>query len=49
MRYGTFARFFTVKTLIRAAYTALSLCSIGAAHSQPSASHAAVQGYYQNN
>ena len=30
-----FARLFTVKTLIRAAFTALSLATIGVAHTEP--------------
>jgi hypothetical protein len=42
------ARLFTTKTLIRAAFTALSLSSIGVAHSQP-AYHAPAHNYYQNN
>ena len=49
MTYGPFARFFTVKTLIRAAFTALSLNSIGVAHSQPSPYHPPAQNYWQNN
>ena len=43
-----FGRFFTVKTLIRAAFTAMSVSSIGVAHSQPSSYQAAGQSYYQN-
>jgi hypothetical protein len=35
MTHGTSGRIFTVKNLIRAAFTALSLSSIGVAHSQP--------------
>ena len=41
-------RLFTVKTLIRAAFTVLSLSSIGIAHSQ-SAYHAPAHNYHQNN
>jgi hypothetical protein len=48
MRLGIFARFLTVKILIRAAFTALSLSSIGAAHSQPSPYHALGQNYHQS-
>jgi hypothetical protein len=44
MRQGMFGRFFTVKTLVRAAFTAMSLSAIGVAHSQPSSYHAPAQG-----
>jgi hypothetical protein len=47
--HGMFGRLFRVKTLIRAAFTALSLSSIGVAHSQPSPYHAPAQNYWQNN
>ncbi len=39
---------FTTKTLIRAAFTALSLSSIGVAHSQTTY-HTPAHNYYQNN
>jgi hypothetical protein len=41
-------RIFTVKNLIRVAFTALSLSSIGVAHSQ-SSYQAPAQNYWQNN
>jgi hypothetical protein len=40
-------RFVTVKTLIRAAFTAMSIASIGAAHSEQY--HAPAHNFYQNN
>ena len=49
MRHEMFWRFFTIKTLIRAAFTALSLSSIGVAHSQPSPFHAPAHSDYHNN
>ena len=49
MTQALFARIFTVKSLIRVAFTVVSLNSIGVAHSQPSPYHAPAQNYYQNN
>jgi hypothetical protein len=49
MTQALFGRFFTVKTLIRVAYTVVSLNSIGVAHSEPWTYHAPAQNYYQNN
>lgn len=43
----TVSRVFTVKTLIRAAFTALSVASIGVAHS--ATYHAPAYNSYQNN
>jgi hypothetical protein len=48
MKQGMFGRFFTVKTLIRVAFTALSLNSIGVAHSAVPY-QAPAHNYYQNN
>jgi hypothetical protein len=47
MTYAAARRFFTVKALIRAAFTALSIASIGAAHS--ATYHAPQQNSHQNN
>jgi hypothetical protein len=49
MTQALFARVFTVKSLIRVAFTVLSLNSIGIAHSQATRYHAPAQNYYQNN
>jgi hypothetical protein len=50
MTRGIFGHFFTVQTLIRAAFVALSLSSMGIAHSQTSSSYRApAQNYWQNN
>ena len=48
MANAMFGRVFTAKTLIRVAFTALSLSSIGVAHSQTSY-QAPAHNYYQNN
>jgi len=40
-------RIFTVKTLIRAAFTAMSIASIGAAHSETF--HTPAHNFHQNN
>jgi hypothetical protein len=48
MAHAIFGRVFTIKTLIRIAFTALSLNSIGVAHSQSWSYHAPAQNYYQN-
>jgi hypothetical protein len=47
MAHAVFGRVFTIKTLIRVAFTALSLSSIEAAHSQWSY-HGPAQNSYQN-
>jgi hypothetical protein len=49
MTYRVRGRLFTSKNLIRAAFTAVSLASIGVAHSATTSYHAPVQNYYQNN
>jgi hypothetical protein len=49
MAHAWLGRFLTVKTLIRAAYIALSLNAIGVAHSQPSSYRPPEQNYWQNN
>jgi hypothetical protein len=46
---GRHCRRATAKILIRAAFTALSFCAIGVAHSQPPRYHAPAQNFYQNN
>jgi hypothetical protein len=48
MRHGMFGRFFTVNTLIRVAFTALSLNSIGIAQSA-TPYQTPPHNYYQNN
>ena len=48
MKYGMFERFFSVNTLIRVAFIALSLNSIGIAHSA-APYHTPAHNYYQNN
>jgi hypothetical protein len=47
MSHELIARIFTVRTLIRAACTALSLSSIGVAHSQPLSQQISVQASHQ--
>jgi hypothetical protein len=44
-----FRYIFTTRNLIRVAFTALSLSSIGAAHSAPTGYHPPQQNYQQNN
>jgi hypothetical protein len=48
MAHGMLERLFTAKTLIRVAFTALSLSSIGVAHSETQY-HTPSYNYYQNN
>jgi hypothetical protein len=48
MANPVFRRLVTVKTLIRVAFTAISVASIGVAHSAP-AYHHPPQNDYQNN
>jgi hypothetical protein len=48
VKHGMFGRFFTVNTLIRVAFTALSLNSIGIAQSA-TPYHTPSHNYYQNN
>jgi hypothetical protein len=48
VKHGIFERFFTVNTLIRVAFTALSLNSVGTAHSA-TPYQAPAHNYYQNN
>ena len=49
MTHGMPKRLFTVKTLIRAAFTVLSLGSIGVAHSQSAPYHTPSHNFQQNN
>jgi len=49
MRYHLNGHIFTTKNLIRVAFTALSLSSIGAAHSATGGYHPPQQNYHQNN
>jgi hypothetical protein len=49
MIHAIFGRVFTVKTLIRAGLTALSLSSIAVAHSEPRQYQAPAHNFYQNN
>jgi hypothetical protein len=49
MMHAIFERVFTMKALIRAAFTVLSLASIGAAHSQATSYHTPVNIAYQTN
>jgi hypothetical protein len=47
MAHDIFGRVFTIKMLIRAAFTALSISLIGVAHSEPY--HTPTHNFYQNN
>jgi hypothetical protein len=49
MTHEAFGPLLTVKTLVRVAFFALSVSSIGVAKSQPSSYHTPAHNYYQNN